>query len=408
MPVTFQRARLDNGLEIVGETDPSAHTASVGFFFRTGARDEAPRLMGVSHFLEHMMFKGTAKRNAQQVNNDFDAIGASHNAYTSAEMTAYYAHVLPEHHAAATEILADILRPALRVEDFNEERGVILEEIAMYEDQPFWVLYERAMELFYGAHPLAHRVLGTRETIQRLERDEMAAYFRERYSADNTTVAVAGRVDFDAFVDQVRSLCSHWEATRPAREFPAWNLTDRDETITLKNASRHYLIMGMPAPHVNDPWRYESTLLAHVLGDADGSRLHWALIETGLAEEASAQYDGRDGVGEFLISAVCDPKDAAEVEAVCRRELGAVLGGLRDDDLLRARSKIATSVTLAGERPAGRMNRLGTIVAYRGEYCPLEEELRRIDAITIDRLHEYARRWPLVPRMVARLKPESE
>jgi predicted Zn-dependent peptidase len=166
--------------------------------------------------------------------------------------------------------------------------------------------------------------------------------------------------------------------------------------------------MGMPAPHVNDPWRYESTLLAHVLGDADGSRLHWALIETGLAEEASAQYDGRDGVGEFLVSAVCDPKDAAEVEGICRRELAAVLGGLRDDDLLRARSKIATSVTLAGERPAGRMNRLGTIFAYRGEYCPLEEELRRIDAITIDRLHEYARRWPLVPRMVARLRPESD
>lgn len=406
MPVTFHRAQLPNGLQIVGEIDPAAHTSSVGFFFRTGARDESTRLMGVSHFLEHMMFKGTAKRSAQQVNNDFDAIGANHNAYTSAEMTAYYAHVLPEHHAAATEILADILRPALRVEDFNEERGVILEEIAMYEDQPFWVLYERAMELFYGDHPLAHRVLGTKETIQRLERDEMAAYFNDRYSADNTTVAISGRVDWDAFVEQVRTLCSHWQATQPTREFSPWNIVDRDETISLKNTARHYLIMAMPAPHVNDPWRYESTLLAHLLGDADGSRFHWALIETGLAEEASAQYDGRDGVGEFLVSAVCDPKDATEVEAICRRELANVLNGLTDDDLLRARSKIATSVTLAGERPAGRMNRLGTIFAYQGEYCPLEEELARIDAITVARLHEYVRKWPLTPRMVARLKPE--
>ena len=405
MPVTFRRAQLPNGLQIVGETDPTAHTASVGFFFRTGARDEATKLMGVSHFLEHMMFKGTAKRTAQQVNNDFDAIGASHNAYTSSEMTAYYAHVLPEHLPAATEILGDILRPALRVEDFNEERGVILEEIAMYEDQPFWVLYERAMELFYGSHPLAHRVLGTRESVQRLERDEMAEYFRNRYSADNTTLAISGAVDFDSFVDLARSLVGHWQATRPEREFPAWNLTDRDETITLKNTTRHYLLMAMPAPHVNDPWRYESTLLAHLLGDADGSRFHWALIETGLAEEASAQYDGRDGVGEFLVSAVCDPEHASEVESICRRELATVLEGLADDDLLRARSKIATSVTLAGERPAGRMNRLGTIFAYQGEYCPLEEELARIDAITLGRLRDYLEQWPLRPRLVARLRP---
>ena len=407
MPVTFRSAQLPNGLHIVGETDPTAHTASVGFFFRTGARDEETRLMGVSHFLEHMMFKGTAKRTAQQVNNDFDAIGASHNAYTSSETTAYYAHVLPEHLDPATEILADILRPALRVEDFNEERGVILEEIAMYEDQPFWVLYERAMERFYGTHPLSHRVLGTKESIQWLERDEMASYFEARYSADNATLAVAGAVDFDRFVERAGSLVGHWQATRPERTFPTWDLADSDETITLKNTTRHYLLMAMPAPHVNDPWRYESTLLAHLLGDADGSRLHWALIETGLAEEASAQYDGRDGVGEFLVSAVCDPDNAAEVEAICRRELGAILDGVNDDELLRARSKIATSVTLAGERPAGRMNRLGTIFAYGGDYCPLEEELARIDAVTVARLREYAERWPLVPRLAARLRPEG-
>jgi predicted Zn-dependent peptidase len=407
MPVTYRRAQLPNGLTIVGETDPLAQTAAVGFFFRTGARDEETKLMGVSHFLEHMMFKGTAKRTAQQVNNDFDAIGATHNAYTSAEVTAYYAHILPEHLESATEILADILRPSLRVEDFNEERGVILEEIAMYADQPFWVLYERAMELLYGSHPLSHRVLGTKESIQRLERDEMASYFRDRYSSDNATLAVSGAVDFDRFVELARSLVGHWEATRPARQFPAWNLEDRDETMTLKNTTRHYLLMAAPAPHINDAWRYESTLLAHLLGDADGSRFHWALIETGLAEEASAQYEGRDGVGEFMVSAVCDPENAAEVESICRREIAGVLDGMTEDDLVRTRSKIATSVTLAGERPAGRMNRLGMILSYQGEYCPLEEELARIEAVTIDRLHAYIERWPLRPRLVARLRPES-
>jgi predicted Zn-dependent peptidase len=407
MPVTFRTATLPNGLRVVGETDPTAHTASVGFFFRTGARDESPHLMGVSHFLEHMIFKGTEKRTAEAVNNDFDAIGASHNAYTTAEMTAYYAHVLPEHSDAATEILADILRPSLRTEDFEEERGVILEEIAMYEDQPFWVLYERAMELFYGDHPLAHRVLGTKETIARLARDEMAAYFRDRYSADNATVAVAGKVEFDAFVERIGALCGDWQATKPSRTDHRWSVVDREDTIALKNATRHYLLLAAPAPHINDPRRYEATLLAHILGDADGSRLHWALIEPGLAEEASAQYDGRDGVGEFLVSAVCDPKDAADVEKTCRRELARVAADLGDDELLRARSKIATNVTLAGERPAGRMNRLGTIFAYRGDYCPLEDELARIEAVTVDALRRYIADWPLEPRMCARLKPAA-
>ncbi len=407
MPVTFQRAVLPNGMQIVAETDPTAYTASVGFFFRTGARDEDPRLMGVSHFLEHMMFKGTAKRTAEQVNNDFDAIGATHNAYTSAEMTAYYAYVLPEHLRTATEILSDILRPALRNEDFEEERGVILEEIAMYEDQPMWVLYEHAMELLYGKHPLAHRVLGTKDTVGKLARDEMASYFRARYSADNTIVAAAGKLDFDALVRHVGELCGGWESTRPERQFPRWDVVDHEDTIHHKTATRNYMLLAMPAPHINDPLRYPAALLAHVLGDADGSRLYWSLIETGLAEEAAAQYDGRDGTGELLVSAVCDPANASEVEATIRRELAGLLDGLTDDDLLRARSKIATGVTLGGERPSGRMNRLGTILTYRGEYCPLEDELARIEALTIADLRRYVETWPLAPRLVTRLLPAS-
>ena len=163
----------------------------------------------------------------------------------------------------------------------------------------------------------------------------------------------------------------------------------------------------MPAPHINDPLRYPAALLAHVLGDADGSRLYWSLIETGLAEEAAAQYDGRDGTGELLVSAVCDPANASEVEATIRRELAGLLDGLTDDDLLRARSKIATGVTLGGERPSGRMNRLGTILTYRGEYCPLEDELARIEALTIADLRRYVETWPLAPRLVTRLLPAS-
>jgi predicted Zn-dependent peptidase len=192
MAIRFQKAVLDNGLTVVGEVDPAAHTAAVGFFVKTGARDEDGAAMGVSHFLEHMMFKGSEGRTAEAVDLDFDRIGAEHNAFTTSEVTAFYASCLPEHLPRAEEILSDIMRPALRPDDFDDEKPVILEEIAMYRDQPFWVLYERAMEEYYRTHPLSHRVLGTAETVSALTRDQMAAYLADRYSADNTVVALAG------------------------------------------------------------------------------------------------------------------------------------------------------------------------------------------------------------------------
>jgi predicted Zn-dependent peptidase len=405
MTVAHRQFTLPNGLRIEAEVDPSAATASVGYFFRTGARDERPELMGVSHFLEHMMFKGSAKRGAEKVNQDFDSIGANHNAFTSTELTAYYAHVLPEHVPAATEILSDILRPALRDADFTEEKGVILEEIAMYEDQPPWVLYERMMELLYGSHPLAHRVLGTKDTIRDLDRNSMRRYFDDRYSADSCTVAAAGRIDFDGLVRDVRNLCGSWKATGQSRDYPTWTPLARDETIRLKNATRHYLMLAAPAPGINDPWRYRAALLADILGDGDGSRLHWALTETGLAEDAGSSYDGHDGTGEFLVTAACDPKDAAEVERIARREIDGLVESLNEDDLVRSRSKIATSFTLSSERPHGRMLRLGMLSTYRAPYLTLDEELARVERITLDDLRTYAERWPIAPCVAARLVP---
>src|SRR6478672_9865883 len=161
----FHSHQLPNGLQLIGETSPSARSVAVGFFVRTGSRDERPEVSGVSHFLEHMMFKGTPRRTALDVNLDFDRIGASYNAYTSEENTVYYAALLPEYLPKAVDILADILRPSLRVEDFTTEKEVILEEIGKYEDQPSYVAYEKARQMFYGPHKLGNSVLGTVESI---------------------------------------------------------------------------------------------------------------------------------------------------------------------------------------------------------------------------------------------------
>ena len=405
MPITFEHATLANGLTVLAEIDPDAHTSAMGYFVRTGARDEDPARMGVSHFLEHMMFKGTERRTAEDVNNEFDAIGASNNAFTTNEMTAFWAHVLPEHLLAAGDILADMMRPALRGTDFEEERQVILEEIAMYDDQPFWELYETALERYYGDHPLGHRVLGTNETIESLARDGMVDYFDKRYSADNTVVALAGRLDFEACVEQVRTLCGNWPTTHPERDTSA--PVSREETFTLERpqVGRAYALMLAPAPAYDDDRRYAASVLAQLLGDADGSRLYWALVETGLAEEAHAQYSPRDGTGEYLVYLACPTDAVEEVDAIARDEAQRLAANLTEDDLERARSKIATAVTLASERPAGRMRRLGHLWTYCHAYRSLDDELARIAELTLDDLVATAEAFPIAPRVSGRLVP---
>jgi len=406
MPVTFHKHVLPNGLTVIAETDPDAHTSACGFFVKTGARDEAAPLMGVSHFLEHMMFKGTERRSADDVNREFDQIGANYNAYTSSEMTCFYAGVLPEYLPRATDILADILRPALRTEDFDTEKNVILEEIAMYKDNPFWVLYEKAMEEYYGQHPLAFRVLGTDDTIKALQRDQMKGYFDHRYSADNTVVSFAGRVDFDAAVKDIERLCAHWGRTGADRDAKTPPPFERRFELKDDKVSRGYLLMVSPGPGSRDPRRYAATMLTKVLGDADNSRLHWALIDPGTAEEAQAAYEPRDGCGDMYVYASGDPDKLDEFERLINREIDGLVGSLTEQDLERLRNMIATGATLAGERPSGRMQRLGRLWTYNGEYKTLEEELDAINAVTLADLRATFEAFPFRPRTVGRMLPK--
>src|SRR5881392_3954571 len=207
----FHTRKLPNGLQLIGETSPSARSVAVGFFVRTGSRDETPEVSGVSHFLEHMVFKGTPRRTAFDVNRDFDRIGANYNAFTSEENTVFYAAVLPEYLPQAVDILADILRPTLRDDDFTMEKNVIIEEIQMYEDQPGWSAYDHAKKHYFNGHPLGNSILGTPESITALSRDQMHAYFERRYVAPNITVVAAGHFDWSELVALVDRSCGGWE-----------------------------------------------------------------------------------------------------------------------------------------------------------------------------------------------------
>ncbi len=407
MSITFREAELDNGLKIIAEVDPGAHTAAAGFFVKAGTRDEVLTDMGVSHFLEHMMFKGTAKRSADNVNRDFDDLGASYNAYTSHEMTCFYGSVLPEKLSPFVTVLSDILRPALREEDFTAEKKVILEEIAMYRDHPFWTLYETATEKYYGNHALGYRVLGTDQSVTDMPIDRMRTYFDARYSADNTVLALAGQLDFDVLVAQITEQCGTWERTGASRDVAAPET--HADTLIIRDAkvTRGYILMLCPGPSSQDEDRYAAMLLARVLGDADNSRLHWALVEPGIAEEAQASYEPRDGCGDYYVYASGDPERLPEIQRGINCEIEGLIDSLQSDDLERLRNTLATSVTLAGERPGGRMQRLGRYWTYLNQYMTLEDELAQIQGLTLDDLRAVAKRFPLKPRMIAQLLPEA-
>src|SRR5262249_48964024 len=215
--MTFHQQTLPNGLQLIGETSPSAKSVAAGFFVRTGARDESTEVSGVTHFLEHMVFKGTRRRTAWDVNRDFDQIGANYNAFTSEENTVFYAAVLPEYLPQVVDILADILRPSLRDDDFNMEKKVIIEEIHMYEDRPGWSAYDHAKKAFFADHPLGNSILGTDASITAVAREQREEYCRRRYVASNITVVAAGRFSWDALVPLVEQHCGDWERGRAPR-----------------------------------------------------------------------------------------------------------------------------------------------------------------------------------------------
>ncbi|MEL6497662.1 MAG: pitrilysin family protein [Planctomycetota bacterium] len=404
---TFHSHTLPNGLTVIAEPDRAAPSAAVGFFVKTGGRDEPSELMGVSHFLEHMMFKGTDDLSADDINRIYDDMGARNNAYTSHEVTCFYASVTADRIADAIDHTARMMRPALRESDFETERGVILEEIAMYADNPFWVLYENASQRYYGSHPLGHRVLGTADSIRAMTRDGMADYFEQRYTPAATTVALAGDVDFDAACGRIESLCGHWPAadTPPDRSPP--QVQQERLELTDGRFERGYLLAIAPGPSAQSEDRYAATLAAQVLGAADNSRLHWSLIEPGIAEEAQAGYQPNDGSGEFFLYASGAAEDLDKIETILTDEASKLAEHVNDADLARIRSRFATSFAVSGEKPGDIMQRIGRTWSLLGEYRTLDEELDRIQSVTVSSIQRLLAEDGIMPRTVGTLRPPS-
>ena len=377
--VRFDEAKLPNGLRIIGEHNPAAASVAAGYFVQTGARDETPEVSGVSHFLEHMVFKGNDDYTAEDINRIFDELGAQYNAFTSEEHTVYYGAVLPAKLPELVNLLSQLMRPVLRQDDFDVEKKVILEEIAMYKDRPHFQVFDLSIEHYWDGHPLGNSVLGTSESITDLERDKMMAYFEQRYSPGNLVFAVAGNYDWDALVTQIETITSSWpsfdvQRNRPAARPASGRLGSVDEKL-----SRMHVAFYAPGLSLADPRRYAAAVLASTLGDDDGSRLYWELVDKGLADNAGLGHDASEDQGAFSGYVSTAPERAEQV-------IGSYLELLKKaqdepptaDEWRRAQRKIATGLTLRAETPLGRLTSLGIGYQSVGEYLSVKEVVARI------------------------------
>jgi predicted Zn-dependent peptidase len=405
MPLTFKHHRLPNGLDIIAEANPDSYSFAAGFFVKTGARDEEKAVNGVSHFLEHMMFKGSHRYTWEDVNRIFDEIGARYNAFTSQEMTCYYANVLPEFTERTIEHLANLLRPALRQGDFDTEKSVILEEIAMYLDDPGHRLYESLMETHFDGHPLAASVLGSADSIKALERDQMAEYFARRYGPGNMVLAVTGVLDFEEVVRLTEKYCGDWPTVQASRTNPPVQVRGERKSLFDPKLNRQYTMGMTPGPSAQDDRRFAARVLSDVIGDSDGSRFYWALVDNAIAEDADFGFYPHDGCGSFYLSLTTPPERADEALKIALRELERVKNDLADDEVERAKNKIASNIVLSGELPAGRMRAIGGQWIYNGDYRSLEQDMETLQAVTPQSLRELMRDFTFQPMTILSLGP---
>jgi len=394
----FRSHRLANGLDIVAECNPAAHTMGLGFFVRTGARDETPELAGISHFLEHMVFKGTPRRSADDVNREFDEIGAQYNAFTSEESTVYYASVLPEYQEPALDLLADIMRPSLRASDFEMEKKVIVEEIQMYLDQPPYGMDDRIKEVCFGDHPIARSVIGSEASVNALTPDQMLAYHRDRYSADNLFIAAAGKIDFDALVEQVEQRCSAWESTCPTRSTPSATLRTTVEVCQQPASTQQYVLLlrDAPAAQDKDTERFAAKILTTIVGDDSGSRMYWELVDSGLAESASLGHYEYQGVGMYYTWLACEPQETDKnIERLADLFARVDQEGITEDELVQAKNKVRARVVLGNERPRSRLFNVGGNWLQRCEYRSIADDLAAVADVTLDDITRVLDRFPL-------------
>ena len=392
----FRNEKLDNGLEIIAECNEHAYSTALAFFVKAGSRDETAEISGVSHFLEHMVFKGTPRRSAADVNRELDELGSHSNAFTSEEQTVFYSTVLPEYQTDVLDLLADIMRPSLREEDFETEKKVIIEEIYKYEDQPPFGAHEKCMAHYFGDHPLGKNILGTVDTVGNLTPQQMRSYFQSRYSPSNIVLAASGKIDFESLVSSANDLCGGWEAFSADRVTSPCSAKSGFSVIEKETASQAYIVKISAGPQADHADRFANRVLSTIVGDDTGSRFYWDLIDSGLAEYAGIGPYEFQGTGITMTYVCCSPDNAQKTIDIAHQIQSKIQSeGITNDELELAKSKICSHLVRQSERPSNRLFSIGNGWIQRRGYSTISERLEKYRSITREDIHRIIERYPL-------------
>ncbi len=410
-----RRTVLPSGLRIVTESIPTTRSAALGVWVGVGSRDETPAMSGASHFLEHLLFKGTHKRTALDISAEIEAVGGETNAFTTKEYTCYYARVLDADLPLAVDVLCDavadsVLDPA----DVETERGVILEEIAMHDDEPGDEVHDVFTEAVYGAHPLGRLISGTEETIAPMTRAQINNFYRRRYTPPRIVVAAAGNLDHTAVVRLVRkALAGTPLDTGPAAPAPHRAAGTRVRTrpagtvVRTRETEQAHLVLGCPAIGRQDERRFALGVLNNVLGGGMSSRLFQQIREKrGLAYSVYSYASQYADAGVFAVYAGCAPGKVDEVLDLTRAELATVAAnGVTAVEVARGKGMVKGSYVLGLEDTGSRMSRLAKSELLYSDLMGVDELLARVDAVTLDEVNTLAAELLRQPMSLAVVGP---
>lgn len=393
--MNVQRTDLDSGIRILTESMPGVRSVTLGVWVGVGSRDEPTEIAGVTHWLEHLLFKGTATRSARDIAVVFDEVGGELNAFTAKEFTCFYARTLDEHTPMAVEVVADMLQHSIiRDEDVMSERTVVLEEISMHEDQPDDVVHDVFLEALWGVHPLGRRVLGSTETIEAMTRDQIDAYYRLHYRPGNMVVAAAGSLRHEDVVAAVEKAFrdappSPQRGVRTGERSPALRA---GFTAVQRPTEQAHVVYGTGGLPRFDDRRWSLGVLNMALGGGMSSRLFQEVREKrGWVYSIYSVHSSFADTGTFDIYAGTAPGRARDVLALVRDEIDAVVSeGITEEEIDRGKGHLKGNLVLGLEDTSGRMSRLGKGELCHGEILTPDEIIAKIDGVTLDDVRRVA------------------
>lgn len=398
---SFQRTTLDNQITIVSEDHPSSRAVSVGIWIETGSRDEKSAFYGLSHFIEHMVFKGTKKRDSYAIVRDLEQVGAEINAFTTKEHTCYHTLGLYEDLDLALDVLSDLVCHAeFPKKELEIEKGVVLQEIGSTEDIPEELIYDLFLEKFYESSSLGHQILGTRETVESFTKKDLLAYYKSRYVGSKIVVAAAGRLNHDELVKKIRKKMGRIPAGRKSPPYKKVKCEYFRE-IYPREAEQSHILMGFPATSFKDKQRFEAFVLNALLGGGMTSKLYQRVREDeGLAYSVYSSLSTFTDVGLINIYAHTSADHAKRVVRIIHDELKRLKKeGMSDSDLQLFKNQVRAGVLLGADDVENRMNSIGVNEIVFRDYRSVEKVIKEIEAVTLKKMKEYINKYLLLDRM---------